>query len=190
MLAYSKLKAAIRTIVRDVQESSLEGIATTFDMTLDNVFKVRKDDVIDFEYNDKWVYNFTNTEWVKTIDDRIVVPPGGFLLAQTREEISVPWDNACVIEGLSTLGRCGISVHQTANHIQPGFSGHVTLEIKNLNPSATAILIAGMRIAQLSVYQLECDITNDLHEPKVSQYQNQKEPIPGDIFKLYPEDAQ
>src|SRR5215469_1479325 len=60
--------------------------------------------------------------------------PGEFILAQTYESITVPKHLIALVEGRSTYARMGLSMHQTAPWIQPGWSGPIVLEIKNHGP--------------------------------------------------------
>ncbi|MFI0967108.1 dCTP deaminase [Streptomyces sp. NPDC021080] len=60
--------------------------------------------------------------------------PGDFLLASTVERIALPPDLAARVEGKSSLGRLGLTIHVTAGFVDPGFSGQITLEIANLSP--------------------------------------------------------
>src|SRR5712671_4918996 len=57
--------------------------------------------------------------------------PDEFVLAQVLEKIWMPNNLIALVEGRSSYARVGISIHQTAPWIQPGWSGHITLEIKN-----------------------------------------------------------
>jgi len=65
-------------------------------------------------------------------DDPFVLHPGEFVLASTFEVITLPGDVAGRLEGKSSLGRLGLLTHSTAGWIDPGFSGHVTLELSNV----------------------------------------------------------
>ncbi|MFE0490249.1 dCTP deaminase [Streptomyces griseoaurantiacus] len=77
-----------------------------------------------------------------------LLQPGEFLLGSTVERVSLPDDLAARVEGKSSLGRLGLTVHVTAGFIDPGFSGQITLEIANL--SGTPIRLRRlMPIAQL-----------------------------------------
>ena len=69
-------------------------------------------------------------------DDPFVLHPGEFVLASTYEVVSLPDDIAGRLEGKSSLGRLGLLTHSTAGWIDPGFSGHVTLELSNVATSA------------------------------------------------------
>ena len=64
--------------------------------------------------------------------DPFILHPGEFVLGSTYEVISLPDDIAGRLEGKSSLGRLGLLTHSTAGFIDPGFSGHVTLELSNV----------------------------------------------------------
>ena len=57
------------------------------------------------------------------------------------------------LEGKSSLGRLGLLIHSTAGFIDPGWDGHVTLELSNV-ANLPITLYVGMRIGQLSFVQL------------------------------------
>ena len=66
------------------------------------------------------------------VDEPFILHPGEFVLASTYEVITLPDDVAGRLEGKSSLGRLGLLTHSTAGWIDPGFSGHVTLELSNV----------------------------------------------------------
>lgn len=78
----------------------------------------------------------------------IIIQPGGFILASTIERVEIPDDLVAIVNGRSTFGRLGLTVHITAGYIDPGFRGNITLEIFNAGPHAI-VLEPGERIAQL-----------------------------------------
>lgn len=82
-------------------------------------------------------------------DESFTLEPGEFILGCTQEEISLPMDLAARVEGKSSLGRLGLMIHVTAGYIDPGFSGQITLEIKNTN-KVPLTLYTGMRIGQIA----------------------------------------
>lgn len=86
-------------------------------------------------------------------DDPFVLHPGEFVLATTLEEVSLPDVLAARLEGKSSLGRLGLVTHSTAGFIDPGFTGHVTLELSNVAPLPIK-LWPGMKIGQLCFFQL------------------------------------
>lgn len=79
--------------------------------------------------------------------------PGEFVLASTYEQVTLPDDVAARLEGKSSLGRLGLLTHSTAGFIDPGFSGHITLELSNMATLPVA-LWPGMKIGQLCFFQL------------------------------------
>lgn len=74
--------------------------------------------------------------------------PGDFALATTLEYVRLSNQIAGTLEGKSSLGRLGVTVHSTAGFIDPGFTGRITYEMQN-EGTQTVALYAGMRVAQL-----------------------------------------
>ncbi|MFZ2305922.1 MAG: dCTP deaminase [Rhodoferax sp.] len=85
--------------------------------------------------------------------DGLQILPGQFVLGHTLEYLKLPANVAAQIEGRSSFARLGIQVHMTANLVEAGFDGCLTLEILNSGPS-TVVLYPGMRIAQLRFFRL------------------------------------
>lgn len=104
------------------------------------------------------------------------IEPGEFVLGTTLERVELPDDVVGNVLGRSSLGRLGISVHQTAGYIDPGFEGEITLELSNHGP-APVKLHAGDRICQIVFTELSSPALNSYgHEG--SQYQNQEGATP------------
>ena len=82
-----------------------------------------------------------------------VLHPGEFVLGSTYETVTLADDVAARLEGKSSLGRLGLLTHSTAGFIDPGFSGHVTLELSN-TATLPIILYPGMKVGQLCFFQL------------------------------------
>jgi dCTP deaminase len=80
--------------------------------------------------------------------------PNGFILAMTYETVSLPRNLIALVEGRSTYARVGLSVHQRAPWIQPGWSGPIVLEIKNQGPMRVELTPLLDRPCQLTVIQL------------------------------------
>lgn len=85
--------------------------------------------------------------------DYIEIRPGAFLLAETLESFTLPNDLAARVEGRSIYARLGLTVHQTAPSVKPGWSGQLTLEIVNNGPF-TYRLYPKMYLCQLILEQL------------------------------------
>lgn len=104
--------------------------------------------------------------------------PNRFIVARTREYVSLPIDHAdnrdsCLaarIEGKSSRARTGLLVHFTAPTVHPGFAGTLTLEMINLGPTSF-LLRPGMPIAQLIVEEVR-----GIPRSNPSQFQGQTTP--------------
>lgn len=111
-------------------------------------------------------------------DEPFILHPGEFVLASTYEIVTLPNDIASRLEGKSSLGRLGLLTHSTAGFIDPGFSGHVTLELSNVS-TLPIKLYPGMRIGQLCMFQLSSPAENPYgSEVCGSRYQGQRGPTP------------
>jgi dCTP deaminase len=86
-------------------------------------------------------------------DEPFILHPGEFVLGSTYETVTLPEDIAARLEGKSSLGRLGLLTHSTAGFIDPGFSGHVTLELSNM-ATLPIKLWPGSKIGQLCFFRL------------------------------------
>ncbi|MEO0027812.1 MAG: hypothetical protein RL716_1143 [Actinomycetota bacterium] len=86
-------------------------------------------------------------------DEAFVLHPGEFVLGSTYEFVTLPDNIAARLEGKSSLGRLGLLTHSTAGFVDPGFKGHVTLELANVS-SLPIKLWPGMKVGQLCFFQL------------------------------------
>ena len=112
-----------------------------------------------------------------------VLHPGEFVLASTYEVITLPNDLASRLEGKSSLGRLGLLTHSTAGFIDPGFSGHVTLELSNV-ATLPIKLWPGMKIGQLCMFRLSSPSEFPYGSAKYgSRYQGQRGPTPSRSFR-------
>ncbi len=111
-------------------------------------------------------------------DDAFILHPGEFVLASTYEVITLPNDVASRLEGKSSLGRLGLLTHSTAGFIDPGFSGHVTLELSNV-ATLPIKLYPGMKIGQLCLFRLSSPAEHPYGSERYgSRYQGQRGPTP------------
>jgi len=109
-------------------------------------------------------------------NEGFVLHPGEFVLASTLETVSLPDDLAARVEGKSSLGRLGLLTHATAGFVDPGFSGHVTLELSNV-ATLPIMLWPGMKIGQLAFFRLSSPTENPYGSQKYgSHYQGQRGP--------------
>lgn len=107
-----------------------------------------------------------------------VLHPGEFVLGSTLEQCTLPDDLAGRLEGKSSLGRLGLLTHSTAGFIDPGFSGHITLELSNV-ANLPITLWPGMKIGQLCLLRLTSPAEHPYGSSAVgSKYQGQRGPTP------------
>ncbi|MDA2809058.1 dCTP deaminase [Nocardiopsis sp. RSe5-2] len=115
-------------------------------------------------------------------DSEFILHPGEFVLASTYEVVTLPHDIASRLEGKSSLGRLGLLTHSTAGFIDPGFSGHVTLELSNV-ATLPMKLYPGMKIGQLCMFRLSSPAEHPYGSPRYgSRYQDQRGPTPSRAF--------
>ena len=93
------------------------------------------------------------TELVEIDDEAFILHPGEFVLGSTLERVRLPDDLVARLEGKSSLGRLGLLIHSTAGFIDPGWDGHVTLELSNV-ANLPITIYHRMKIGQLSFVQL------------------------------------
>ena len=115
-------------------------------------------------------------------DEAFILHPGEFVLASTYEVITLPDDIAGRLEGKSSLGRLGLLTHSTAGFIDPGFSGHITLELSNV-ANLPVKLYPGMKIGQLCLIKLSSPAEHPYGSAiYASRYQGQRGPTPSRSF--------
>lgn len=111
-------------------------------------------------------------------DEPFVLHPGEFVLGSTLEVVTLPDDLAGRLEGKSSLGRLGLLTHSTAGFIDPGFSGHITLELSNV-ANLPIVLYPGMKIGQLCLFRLSSAAQHPYGSAVYgSRYQGQRGPTP------------
>ena len=102
--------------------------------------------------------------------DHCIIPPNSFALARTLEYFRIPDDVLVVCVGKSTYARCGIIVNVTP--LEPGWEGHLTLEISNTTP-LPAKIYANEGLAQLLFFQGE-EVPSVTYASRSGKYQGQK----------------
>ena len=118
-------------------------------------------------------------------EDPFILHPGEFALGSTYEVVSLPDDIAARVEGKSSLGRLGLLTHATAGFIDPGFTGHVTLELANV-ATLPIKLWPGMKIGQLCFFRLTSAAEHPYGSEKYgSRYQGQRGPTPSRSFQNF-----
>ncbi len=174
--------AANRVGVEPFDEAMIQ--PSSVDVRLDKFFRV-------FE-NHKYSVIDPSTEQAELTreviaegDEPFILHPGEFVLASTYEVITLPDDIAGRLEGKSSLGRLGLLTHSTAGFIDPGFSGHITLELSNV-ANLPVQLFPGMKIGQLCLIKLSSPAEHPYgSENYGSRYQGQRGPTASRSFKNF-----
>lgn len=109
-------------------------------------------------------------------DDPFMLHPGEFVLGSTLEHVEVPADLVARLEGKSSLGRIGLLIHSTAGYVDPGWKGHLTLELSNVS-SLPITLYHRMKIGQISYLRLTTPAERLYGSAELgSKYQGQQDP--------------
>ena len=154
---------------------------SSIDIRLDRMFRVFENHR--YPHIDPSIEQADLTRLIEPVgDDPFILHPGEFVLGSTLEVVSLPDDIAGRLEGKSCLGRLGLLTHSTAGFIDPGFSGHVTLELSNV-ATLPIKLFPGMKIGQLCLFRLSSPADHPYGSEKYgSRYQGQRGPTPSRSF--------
>lgn len=136
-------------IVIDLLKDEQQIQPSSVDMRLGDEFKVFK--VIRKPYIDpkdeEDIAEYMESSTVPE-GEAFIIHPNEFALATTQEYVKVPDDLVARVEGRSSMGRLGVTMHVTAGYVDPGFEGRITLEISNIGAMPVA-LYPGQRVCQL-----------------------------------------
>ena len=161
----------------DVQPSSI-------DLHVDRFFRVfhnARHPYIDVK---KPMEDLTESVEVKE-EEAFILHPGEFVLGSTMEYVKLPHDLVARLEGKSSLGRLGLLIHSTAGYVDPGFEGHLTLELSNV-ANLPITIYPNMKIGQISFFRLSSPAENPYGSQKVgSKYQGQRGPTPSRYFENF-----
>ena len=117
--------------------------------------------------------------------EAFIIHPGEFALATTYEAVKLPDDLVARVEGRSSMGRLGITMHVTAGYIDPGFQGKITLEISNIGKMPVA-LYTGQRVCQIVFETMTSPSKRPYgHPDRDSKYMGQDKPVTSKIKQDY-----
>jgi dCTP deaminase len=131
------------------------------------------------------------TELVEVPDGQaFILHPGEFVLGSTRERVRLPDDVAARLEGKSSLGRLGLLTHSTAGFVDPGWDGHLTLELSNV-ANLPITIYPGMKIGQIAFLRLTTEAESPYGSGRAgSKYQGQRGPTPSRFYENFDEGGQ
>ena len=118
--------------------------------------------------------------WEEMERDSYLLQPREFVLAQTMERVCIPNDLVGLVEGRSSWARVGITIHVTAPKIDPGFEGHITLEMANFGTAPVQLRPGVDQPAQLMLAQLTSPLGagEEYGTGEGDTFQYQENPIP------------
>ena len=148
---------------------------SSFDVRLDRFFRLF--DNHKYAYIDPAEDQSDLTQLIE-VDPKeaFILHPGEFVLGSTYEFVTLPDNIAARLEGKSSLGRLGLMTHSTAGFVDPGFKGHVTLELANVS-NLPIKLWPGMKVGQLCFFQLSSPSETPYGSEKYNnRYQGQRGP--------------
>ena len=157
---------------------------SSVDVRLDNMFRVFNN--TRYTHIDPSIQQDELTSLVQPDPgEPFVLHPGEFVLGSTLELCTLPDDLAGRLEGKSSLGRLGLLTHSTAGFIDPGWDGHVTLELSNV-ANLPITIYHGMKIGQISFMQLSEAADNPYGSGDLgSKYQGQMGPTPSRYWQNF-----
>ena len=177
----ARLLAEGRIEIDPYDESLLQ--PSSVDVRVDRYFRVFRNNL--YPYIDVKTEQEALTELVEVDAEPFVLHPGEFVLGSTLERVRLPDDLVARLEGKSSLGRLGLLIHSTAGFIDPGFDGHVTLELSNV-ANLPITIYPEMKIGQLSFMQLSEPAASPYGSSALgSKYQGQRGPTPSRYWQNF-----
>ncbi|HZP73987.1 MAG TPA: dCTP deaminase [Gaiellaceae bacterium] len=176
------LIAADRIGIDPYDESLLQ--PSSVDVRVDRYFRVFHN--ARYPYIDVKQPQEALTEQVEISDDEpFILHPGEFVLGSTLERVRLADDLVARLDGKSSLGRLGLLIHSTAGFIDPGFDGHVTLELSNV-ANLPITIYSGMKIGQISFMQMTEPALTPYGSSQIgSKYQGQRGPTPSRYWQNF-----
>ena len=160
---------------------------SSVDVRLDRYFRVFLNHtmpVIDLKKNLEELTRLVEID-AEDPDRTFILHPGEFVLGSTLERVALPDDTVGRIDGKSSLGRLGLLIHSTAGFIDPGFDGHITLELSNV-ASLPITLYPGMKIGQISFLRMTTAADVPYGATQLgSKYQGQRGPTPSRYWENF-----
>ncbi|SRR6266480_51041 len=125
---------------------------------------------------------YTSLVEIDPSQDSYTLQPGKFVIGQTLEYIRLPENVYGILDGRSSLGRLGVVVHSTASSVDPGWEGHLTLELGN-NGEMPVKMMPLMRVARLILFETPGHYSYSSQPESEMKYYRQTKPTPSRIYK-------
>lgn len=132
--------AAQKGLVSPFHEQNIQG--SSIDLTLGSHIKIEREAPVGSLWLD---HDMENGDYG--------LRPQEFVLAHTAETVTIPDDCCAMLLLRSSAARAGFE-HSFSGWIDPGFSGQLTLELRNNLRHRALWLEPGLRLCQLVVHRL------------------------------------
>src|SRR5437870_7187246 len=169
--------AAGRIMIDPLDEASIQ--PSSVDLHVDRYFRVLLNHTMGYIDVKQDMEELTELVEIKD-DDVFILHPGEFVLGSTSERVALPDDLVARLEGKSSLGRLGLLIHSTAGYVDPGWDGHLTLELSNV-ANLPITLYPGMKIGQISFFRLTTEVETP-YGAAGGKYQGQRGPTASRFF--------
>lgn len=171
-----------KIIIHPLEDPEIQIQPSSVDLRIGNEFKgfriVRKPVIDPMDKGD--LESYMESFYLEE-GEPFIIHPGEFALATTYETIKLPGDLVGRVEGRSSMGRLGITMHVTAGYIDPGFHGKITLEISNIGKMPVALYM-GQRVCQIVFETMTSPSEKPYgHPDRDSKYMGQERPITSKI---------
>lgn len=174
--------ASGHVVIRPLAENAVQ--PASVDIRLDRKILVFRNSRVPFVDLRQHTEALTETETMGD-DDPFILHPGEFVLGSTLEHVEIPADLVARLEGKSSLGRIGLLIHSTAGYVDPGWKGHLTLELSNVS-KLPITLYYKMKIGQISFLRLTSPAERLYGSAELgSKYQGQTDPTPSRIYEEF-----
>ncbi len=175
-----------KIVIKPLKEPEKQIQPSSVDLRIGNEFKsfkiIRKPCIDPMDKSD--IEGYMESFYIEE-GQPFIIHPGEFALATTYETIELPNNLVARVEGRSSMGRLGITMHVTAGYIDPGFCGKITLEISNIGKMPVA-LYTGQRVCQIVFETMTSPAERPYgHPERDSKYMNQSRPVTSKIKHDY-----
>lgn len=162
-----------KIVVEPLKDPEVQIQPSGIDLSLGNEFRIFKTAGIPYIDTRSLPENYTEKVHVDE-GKPFIIHPGEFVLGSIREFVRLPADIVGSVDGRSSLGRLGITVHTTSSSVNPGWEGYLVLEMANVGKVAVA-LYPGMRICKITFHKLSSPAERPYNLRGDAKYHQQKE---------------
>lgn len=120
----------------------------------------------------------TGKDEMEAMMEHVVLKPGQpfiltddqFVIATTKERLTLPDNVIGHLHGKSSLARLGVVVHSTAARFDPGWDGHPVLEFGTFLRGKKIVIYEGAPICAFSFEKLQQPVSRSYHNNPNNRY--------------------